>query len=581
MSFLKKIESLSKRIGRFLTIKKVSYIALILNATTIILSIPYLLLKNYSILWDILGVILITTLFWNFLLIFQSGKRVDKSKPAGKRLNWACYFYLLFALISMIFIMLGNLLISVRYTMNLLSVYSVIYFFYFGLFVYGIIIALIDIKLIDRKELWTSPEINKKSRDNNANVHKSLLKRILLILSYLIFLLSLYYGLCIALGLYIDILVIPTILAGQFGIFFSVMFMANTLILLKLRGSRKRPERYYAIAFIGVISSTLLLVPLLSTPIANVIAESNFTEAFGSDWKEEIPSDMEEKYFLRTPFTTPQYFLGVEPEECEIEKDVKFYEDDELTLYFDAYMPKDDPKDLPGEGSMLIRLHGGGWSMLDKGTTNMLQMNKYFAAQGYIVFDVQYAQYDLGIPIPNTPDYLLGDYTLDEIVATLGYFTKYITNHSAEYDVNLDSVFISGGSAGGHLTCALALGIASGDYKDMFGTNLTIKGLIPFYPANGMAKWFGIEHEDKDLLNPERLVDKQSPPCLIYQGTHDLLSSWFHIAESIKNSYEDADNEECAIIWIPMGGHASDIYFNSYYNLMFLYYMERFIYLYH
>lgn len=257
---------------------------------------------------------------------------------------------------------------------------------------------------------------------------------------------------------------------------------------------------------------------------------------------------------------------------------MKFHDDDKMTLYFDVYTPKKDPKDLPGKGSVLIRLHGGGWVLNDKGAGDMLQMNKYFAAQGYIVFDVQYAQYDMGLEMPNTPDYLLGDFTLDEIVASLGYFTKYLANHSNEYDADLDSVFVSGGSAGGHLTCALALGIASGKYTDMFGENLTIKGLVPFYPANGMEKYFGIEVEDKNLAHPENLINKNSPPCLIFQGTHDILT-WFKIAQGIKDKYTEEDNEECAILWMPMGGHACDIYYSGYYNQIFLYYMERFLYL--
>jgi hypothetical protein len=57
-------------------------------------------------------------------------------------------------------------------------------------------------------------------------------------------------------------------------------------------------------------------------------------------------------------------------------------------------MPLDRGEDLPGQNSTLIRIHGGGWVSGDKGGSNMVQMNKYFAAQGYIVFDIQYGLYD-------------------------------------------------------------------------------------------------------------------------------------------------------------------------------------------
>jgi len=46
-------------------------------------------------------------------------------------------------------------------------------------------------------------------------------------------------------------------------------------------------------------------------------------------------------------------------------------------------------------GSALIRIHGGAWVGGDKGFANMMQVNKYFAAQGYTVFDVQYGLTDL------------------------------------------------------------------------------------------------------------------------------------------------------------------------------------------
>jgi len=108
---------------------------------------------------------------------------------------------------------------------------------------------------------------------------------------------------------------------------------------------------------------------------------------------------------------------------------------------------------------------------------------------------------------------------------------------------------------------------------------LTIRELIPFYPANGQMVFFGISGS-AEFKNPEMLIDQNSPPCLIFQGTHDILN-YFSISENIRDSYLVKGNSECAILWMPMGGHASDFYFSGYYNQIFLYFMERFMYLYH
>ena len=82
-----------------------------------------------------------------------------------------------------------------------------------------------------------------------------------------------------------------------------------------------------------------------------------------------------------------------------------------------------------------------------------MQMNKYFASQGYIVFDIQY-----GLHRPDrkedalTPINVLGDFNIDDMVRQIGEFTKYLEFNADKYNANLDSVFISGGSAGGHLS---------------------------------------------------------------------------------------------------------------------------------
>jgi len=114
--------------------------------------------------------------------------------------------------------------------------------------------------------------------------------------------------------------------------------------------------------------------------------------------------------------------------------------------------------------------------------------------------------------------------------------------------------------AGGHLTCTVGIGIASGNYSDIFGNPLRIKGLVPFYPANGHAAKFG----GSDVFtNPDdHLVNVSSPPCLVFQGLEDGL---VHpsISQDLKDAYTAAGNPNCAILYFPFAGHAADSYFKG------------------
>ena len=286
--------------------------------------------------------------------------------------------------------------------------------------------------------------------------------------------------------------------------------------------------------------------------------------------------NIQNEFFLKTQFSIPEYFLGMVSDHYRVNTNIQFYDAEGIQLYFDVYMPIVDGTTLPGNNSVMIRIHGGGWTAGDKGLPNMMQMNKYFAAQGYVVFDIQYGLHDEGGEILPTPEYVKGNFTVDDMVRHIGNFTKYLALHASEYNANLDSVFVSGGSAGGHLTCAVGLGIASGNYSSIFGDNMTIKGIIPFYPGNGHPTRFGGSDE---LINPDDyLVNASSPPCLIFQGVEDGIVHW-SVTQDLKNAYIAAGNDKCAAIYLPLAGHASDLYFTGYYNQVFLYYMERFLYL--
>ena len=570
-----------EKLDNFFTIKRVSYTAVILNVTSIILGILYLLIPVYTILWDITGAFILISLFTNLLLIYINSNKLNKSTKLGNRLNIVSYIFLLITTFAMLGMWFGNFMISATYiNANALCFYILVILSYMGALSYGAIYAFIHIKNLDNKELWDKNTTSSWSPSSTSIKIKKIAKILLKIDCYLWLFLGALFAYATLMG-GIDPMIAEFIgfFIPGWGVFLCFIFISNTLILLKMKDRKKNPRSYYAIAIIGLTASGILMMPLVLTPINLYVGELNFQTAFGSTWRNNI-DPAAEPYFLTTPFSLPEYFLGIPPKDCIVMQDILYYTNatEGVTLKFDAYLPPNGGVGLPGKNATLIRIHGGAWILGGKGMGNMMQMNKYFAAQGYVVFDVQYGlQETLISPFVEmvSPPEVFGDFTVDQMVRHIGNFTHYLAENYTLFGADLSSVIISGGSAGGHLCCAVALGMWSGNYTHFFNDTLTIKGYVPFYPANGMCDDVGVTGSP-ELVNPSLLVNGTAPPCFIYQGSSDIM--WRPTVE-LKNMYATSANPKCAIFWHFLGGHGNDMYFNGFCNQPFLYYMERFMHL--
>lgn len=297
MSFQKNMALISKKIDSYLGVKKVSFASIISNSVSIALGVAFIAYKEYTVLWDIFGGILIFTLYWNIFQAFYIGNKLNKNEGLGRRLYLLSYVYLTAMILAMIGIMLGNLLISARYSNNNLGLNIFVYFCYFGILSFGISISLIALKNKNNNLIWSVDKGSKPTNLRQKSKAEIVIKKILKRFSVLMFLIGFYLGITVAFGVYFDILFIPTMLSGQFGIFFSVIFLSNAIIMLKLLGKEHKPRRYYRFALIAIILSALFILPLLSTPATYYAADANFSQAFGNDWREKIPSEIEEKYF--------------------------------------------------------------------------------------------------------------------------------------------------------------------------------------------------------------------------------------------------------------------------------------------
>ncbi|OJF92819.1 alpha/beta hydrolase [Alkalibacterium sp. 20] len=531
----------------------------LMNSLSLILGTIYTLFPGESLFWNSYGILLLVTLTGNIL--------ASVSGSGHRKLDLT---YLLLSSFGLLGVLLLNTFASVSPTnessRSLLSNVMLLVLLING--------ALITGRPFLHKKDRVTPSADLSGRGTSKTSRK---------ITTVFLGLLLFFGVLLAFILVTDFSVgIIEVVVSPYSLFFSFIFLSIAGLYVKLSEVRWRSFKGYLVSAIGAFLFLIFALPFFYLPSLLDKAEADYTEAFGDEWQthgEKVSA------FRDLPVSLPAFFFGIPSEGYELTEDVLYYEGTEgvdagLELRFDVYTPSMEAADLPGEGSTLIRIHGGGWDSGDKGAGNFAQFNKYFASQGYVVFDVQYGLDDkeqfVGI-IP-TPEEVSGDFSIDDMVRHLGLFTTYLADNHETYGADIASVFISGGSAGGHLANALALGSSSGEYTDIIDSRMSVNGIIPLYPANDLASFRNLSGEEA-LVDPKLLVDQDSPPALIYQGENDSLVEP-QVAENFKEAYLEKGNSEVAIIEMPYGSHASDMYFPGFYSQSFLYYMERFMYQY-
>ncbi|MGV9199890.1 MAG: prolyl oligopeptidase family serine peptidase [Promethearchaeia archaeon] len=461
----------------------------------------------------------------------------------------------------------------------------------------------------DSKEPKSPPKKKKKKKfkyksQNNGRGYRFWLKFILLILGFI----TLGFGVYFNLSLFISLGGISDTISsavGQISGFLIFLYLLAALLIVKTLPSiyseffENEKEILPKISIklikkivlvVGLILAIISSLPLAMTPLSIQSAEDEFNAAYGQNWKSDIPQHIQNS-FMGTQFNLLNYYLGIPQKECNVKPNIEYYSDENIYLLFDVYYPKATERELPGNNSTIIKIHGGGWTEGDKGLANMIPINKYLASQGYVVFDIQYGLYDTGEdPTLPTPEHVRANLTLHDMIFQIGYFTHQLEDNLAEtYNARLDSVFIMGGSAGGHLTSIVGMGYNDPYFSGNFSTALDIKGIIPIYPANDAKRISSGSRADLipgtpksnpldfEKFTPSKLADKNDPAALIYHGLQDGVVDPQE-SKDIENALEEK-GVNCLRIEFPFAAHASDFLANNNFVQVWVFYLERFLYL--
>ncbi len=134
-----------------------NFFILLINLITLVLGIIYFTYPICSILWDILGVIMIIAWFGTFGLIFIIDLVLVKTDKIGKKINHFCYYCLVFYVLAWIFLLINAGLLSIVHTADraMFTILGLItYIGFFGMALFGIYLAYLDIKYLENRGAW-------------------------------------------------------------------------------------------------------------------------------------------------------------------------------------------------------------------------------------------------------------------------------------------------------------------------------------------------------------------------------------------------------------------------------------------
>ena len=130
--------------------------------------------------------------------------------------------------------------------------------------------------------------------------------------------------------------------------------------------------------------------------------------------------------------------LQSEPEDIHVISDIPYIEDAGIANLLDVYYPKDTSKTLP----VIIVVHGGGWLYGNKELNKIYAMN--LSLRGFAVVNINY--------------HLVHEKRFPEQIKDIYAVLNWIDNNDKKYYLDKNNVFITGDSAGAHLSSiAMAL----------------------------------------------------------------------------------------------------------------------------
>ncbi len=142
-----------ERVAVFKYLKLITYATLVINATTIVLS----LFGEFPIS-NIAGFMYLVAISVNLLAIFVNFLYINTADAKGKLLKIICYVYLVFLFFAMFLLLFKQILFVTQVDPNnsrLMLAEITHWVVYFGILGFAVLLTLLDLKYFHRPETWT------------------------------------------------------------------------------------------------------------------------------------------------------------------------------------------------------------------------------------------------------------------------------------------------------------------------------------------------------------------------------------------------------------------------------------------
>ena len=259
---------------------------------------------------------------------------------------------------------------------------------------------------------------------------------------------------------------------------------------------------------------------------------SGFEQAFGVNWGNQISAE-QKKHFLskRTVLALPTVPIS------GVERNIPFatIPGTDRNLLCDVWQPNET---ITPSGLVFIYLHGSAWALLDKdlGTRPFF---KHLNAQGHVIMDVAYR--------------LAHETDMMGMVNDAKRAIVWMKKNAGTYRINVDTIVVGGGSAGGHLAMLAGFTANNPQFtpRELEGTDISVCAVVSLYgPTDLKAMYY---HTNQNLI-------PRSRPTSLKKTAPMQFPKW--MIKFMGNAYArfhfDKDFANAGVFASLLGGHPDE-----------------------
>ncbi len=306
---------------------------------------------------------------------------------------------------------------------------------------------------------------------------------------------------------------------------------------------------------IGTLGIVMNVRRLLRRDIINQTMSDAMREGLGSGWQRDLPAAVHQVFGQAHRGDMLGALVHAPRLRVRETRDVLFAAPGGYPLRLDITQPRESGSPRPA----VIVVHGGMWLQGDKSAYAFGLHNRWLAAQGYVVFDIQY-RLAARWPAP---------------LADVKCAIRWVKTNATRYGVDPSSVALLGRSVGGYL--ALMAAYTANDEAFPAGCfesadiDESVQTVIACYPPTDLRLWMAeqgsaIEQLLVGLTDDVSRVHEQAtpithvraglPPTMIVHGERDRTVPIAH-AEMLANHLR-AVGVTTVLLNIPWGRHGVD-----------------------